>query len=889
MRRRGFLKSVALASGLSPALEESQAQPAARAPAPKEAFSYPRMFSGNHLAMIAFPLGGIGAGSISLGGRGQLRDWEIFNRPDKGLSPAYAFASLWVRLGNDKPIARVLEARILPPYEGSSGLGSNNSPGLPRLEAATFRGEYPLAGIEFQDSRLPVKVALEAFSPFFPLEADDSSLPLAVLRYRVKNPGMRSARVSIAWAIDNPVGLGAATSEQRAAAGKRVNEVYQGDGWQGLRMTNPGLDSGDVLQGNFVLGLWRPQGTVSQWRGWPKGRWWNSPMLFWDAFSASGSLGAEPSEQNQVATLCLQREIAPGAEADYTFLLAWHFPNRTPERCGWRAPAGAEKTVIGNWYAARFPNAAAVADYAAPKLEALERRTRSFAAAMRESTLPAAVKDGAMSNLSTLVTQTCFRTADGEFHAFEGSNDKLGCCFGNCTHVWNYETATPFLFPSLSRSLRRGALGYALDDAGAIHFRQLLPDGKERSGFAAADGQMGQIMKVYLDWKVSGDTAWLREIWPRTKKALEFAWVPGGWDADRDGVLEGVQHNTYDVEFYGPNPQCGICYLGALRAGEEMARIAGDDAAAQEYRRLFENGRKWIDGNLFNGEFYIQKVQGTTREKIAPNLTSDMGSAVTENPEYQVGDGCLVDQLMGQYLAEVCGLGPLIDPAHARKALESIYRYNYKRHLFDHESVQRTFALNDEAALVICDYGKGQRPRIPFPYYAEVMTGFEYAAAAHMIYAGMTRQGVECLENIRRRYDGERRNPWDEAECGHHYARAMAAWSAVLALSGFTYTAAQGRIQVTRNAAANSRCLWSSGKGWGVFSWQGPGFHLAIRDGELRVGILELATSVPMTGAKVRVGKEVVPAKIETNKNRFVVRLETPVTCREDTPIAVEV
>jgi prevent-host-death family protein len=108
-----------------------------------------------------------------------------------------------------------------------------------------------------------------------------------------------------------------------------------------------------------------------------------------------------------------------------------------------------------------------------------ERRTRQFVQALRESTLPPAVQDAAMSNLSTLATQTCFRTADGEFHGFEGTFDRRGCCMGSCTHVWNYETATQFLFPSLARSLRRASFGFSMDDEGAIHFRQLLPEGKE--------------------------------------------------------------------------------------------------------------------------------------------------------------------------------------------------------------------------------------------------------------------------------------------------------------------------------------------------------------------------------------------------------------------------
>jgi uncharacterized protein (DUF608 family) len=369
-----------------------------------------------------------------------------------------------------------------------------------------------------------------------------------------------------------------------------------------------------------------------------------------------------------------------------------------------------------------------------------------------------------------------------------------------------------------------------------MHFRQLLPDGKERSGFAAADGQMGQIVHAYLDFTLSGDRQWLTELWPRIRKAMEFAWVPGGWDANRDGVMEGVQHNTYDVEFYGPNPQCGVYYLAALRACEEMALVIGDTDFAKVCRRLFDNGSRWIDANLFNGSFYVQDVRSFRNDQIAPSLRSDMGASDPEHPEYQVGKGCLVDQLVGQYLADVCGLGPLLNPAHIRTALNSIHKYNYKRTLFNHDTVQRTFALNDESAIVICDYATAPRPRIPFPYFAEVMTGFEYTAASHMIFEGMVTEGVECITSIRKRYDGARRNPWDEAECGHHYARAMAAWSGILACSGFHYNAATQSLTINpKSARPEFRCIWSTATGWGVFHTTPTQLFIKVHAGQLPI------------------------------------------------------
>ena len=885
LNRRNFLKQAAGAVGAATQAENWSTQAhaeTARDERDKKQnnadVSYPRRFRGRQLRMISFPLGGVAAGSLGLGGRGQLVNWEMFNKPNKGYRPPYAFPAIWAQAAGGKPVARVLESRILPPYDGWQGLDSNNVPGLGRLESATFTGEYPLAHIDFEDRSLPVKVELDAFSPFIPHEPDDSGLPVAILRYRVTNPNAVAASVGIAFSIENPVN----TKEQndnaklKSDAGRR-NEYHSANGIAGLVMSNPALAGDDPMSGEFVLAARVDAGTqVSHWEGWPAERWWNAPLHFWDRFRKSGDLGEQPQPHNVVGVLSLKRVIAPGQTASFEFLLGWRFANRTPEWIGWDSPKGEGKTLIGNAYAVRFKSAWDAVSYTAEHLDDLEARTRMFVNALRESTIPGSVKEAASANLSTLASTTCFRTADGEFHAWEGSGDTWGSCFGNCTHVWNYETATAFLFPSFARSLRRSAFGYSMDDAGAMHFRQLLPEGKGRSGYAAADGQMGQIIHAWLDWKISGDDALLKSTWPRAKKALEFAWVAGGWDANRDGVMEGVQHNTYDVEFYGPNPLCGIYYLGALRAGEEMARAAEDAASAETYRKLFEQGSKWIDANLFNGEFYIQQVRGFKKDEIAKNLRSGMGSEDTETPEYQVGGGCLADQLIGQYLAEVGGMGPLVSPENIRTTLRSIYKYNYKPTLAAHENVERTYALNEEAAVVVCDYGKAERPHIPFPYYAEAWTGQEYLVAALMMNWGMVKEGVECVENVRARFDGEKRNPWDEPECGHHYARAMSSWSTVVAMSGFLYDgAAAAVVAVPKMPREDFECIWATGTGWGTFSLRRQAgrtvFAIKVLKGTLACRSCEIAAAG--TAASVESHGRLVENEVKRRSERMVVSL----------------
>jgi len=847
--RRTFIKEVTAGitlSGMSPLAHtptpsDTEADAQVSTATQEERIHYPRTYSGRQLAMIAFPLGGIGTGSISLGGRGQLRDWEIYNRPDKGRTPKYVLPAIWMKRGNSKPVAHVLEARLMPPYAGSSGLGSDNAPGLSRLEGASFTGEFPLAHIDFTDSRLPTHVALDAFSPFIPLDGEASGYPVAILRYRVHNPGPGAATVSIAFAIDNPVGRVEPRGDGRAIESRR-----DADSLEGLFMSNPELTKTDPQNGSFVLSVVKPgDGRVSYLRGWPDAKWWASPNLFWDDFTEDGQLGPEADKRTQTGALCLQREIPAGADATYTFMLAWHFPNRTAAWSGWTAPKGHENDNLGNHYCVRFADAWEAAREAAARLDDLEKRTRKFVDAMRESSLPGALRDAVVANVSTLVTQTAFRTADGEFHGFEGCDDHRGCCFGNCTHVWNYETTTQFLFPSFARSLRNASFGFSQDEQGGMRFRQMLPDGIDRFGYAAADGQMGQIIKTYLDWKLCGDTEWLRGLWPHIQKGLSFAWIPGGWDANRDGVMEGVQHNTYDVEFYGPNPLGTIYYLGALRAAEEMARALGDNASAADYHALFLKGSAWVDQNLFNGEFYVQHVRGIPSNEIAKATIGDMGSDRPDEPEFQLANGCLADQLIGQYLADVAGLGPLLTPANIRTTLGAIRKYNYRAQLVAHDSVQRVYALNDEPALLVCDYTKSGRPKIPFPYYQEAWTGIEYLVAAQFIQAGMLREGLGTIEDVRRRYDGERRNPWDEPECGHHYARAMSAWSSLIAFTGFDYHGVEKALTLApKSQTPVFKSFYSTGLGWGVFSIArtagGNRLELGVTEGSLPLRSIRL-------------------------------------------------
>lgn len=766
-----------------------------------------------HLGRIALPLGGIGTGTVSLGGRGDLRDWEVGNRPAKGFVPRAhgcgPFFALFAAEAGREPVVRALEGPLEPPYEGAFGARQPNH-GLPRFRHCSFAAAYPLGQVLLQDPDLPLSVRLEAYNPLIPADAERSGLPLAVLRYVLQSRSDRPLQASICASLPNFIG-----SDGRGGkpAGGRNTPVQEG-ALQGLLLSSAGVDPADERWGTLALAA-VGAGPASWRRRWADVTWGDALLEFWDDFASDGRLTDPPEAAGDapMASLAVPLSVPAGGEAAVTFLLAWHFPNR--QTWSPRGEAGDPADRVGNHYTTRFGDAWDALRQAAVELPALERETVAFVSAFCGSDLPAPVREAALYNLSTLRTQTCFRTEDGRFFGFEGCGDQSGCCDGTCTHVWNYEAASSLLFGELAQSMREVEFAHATDAEGRMSFRVHLPLSRATEfGRAAADGQAGTIMRLYRDWRWSGDDALLRRLWPSARRALEFCWIPGGWDADRDGVMEGCQHNTLDVEYYGPSVPMAAWYLGALRAGEEMARHLGEHAFAATCRDLFLRGSAWVDAHLWNGEYYQQEVRPPRPDaQIAPGLRVGGDGPPPADPPHQIGPGCLVDQLVGACMAELTGLGPLLDPAHVRAALASIRRHNFRDDLFGHFNHLRSFAVNDEQGLVMCTFPRGGRPRRPTPYFNELMTGFEYAAAVHMLLAGLEDEGLACIEAIRARYDGLRRSPFDEAECGHHYARAMASWGAVLALTGFAWSGGSGEMAFARRAGNH---FWSTGYAYGL-------------------------------------------------------------------------
>lgn len=780
-----------------------------------------KKYDKDHLYRIALPMGGIGTGTVSLGGSGQLQDWEVMNVPAKGYSTVTTgndapFFAIYTKKKDEMPNTKALLGPIhYADYQHYEGRSVDHH-GFPRFREASFETTYPFGIVNLSDQTMPVDVKIVGYNPLVPADVDASGIPMAILNYEVTNTSKDEIEVSVSGNIRNFIGKDGRkhTSDWKGdfiptGAKNNKNEYKSTDKLQGIYMYSEGVDKDDAAWGTLALSTPKSnEGEISYRTSSGHNRWGNSVLDFWDDFSADGLLTEKDKsfDQDPMASLAVYNTLKAGETKTFTFYITWNFPNRF----AWST----EK--LTNYYSTQYENAWDVIEKEIECLPELTDQTLTFVNALQESTYLEVIKEAALFNLSTLRSQTVFRTADGYLFGWEGVMDRFGSCFGSCTHVWNYEQATAFLFNDLAKGMREVEFKYALNSEGHMGFRTKLPLKEGASGIdvAAADGQMGTIMKFYREWQLSGDDEFLKEYWPKVKTALAFAWVENGWDGNVDGVMEGVQHNTMDVEYFGPNPQMQLWYLGALKAAEQMALHVNDKTFAKKCKKLYKNGSAWTDENLFNGEYYVHKIQTPeSKEQIAKGLMSGMGSKSIEDPAFQLETGCLVDQLVGQYMAHVLGLGYLVNEANVKTTLESILKYNQRDGLYEHFNNMRSYAMGDEKALLMASWPHGGRPKSPFPYWSEVMTGFEYTAAIGMLYEGMEEEGLECVKNIRDRYDGQKRNPFDEAECGHHYARAMASWAGVIAESGFQFSAVDKSIKFTDKPG---KYFWSNGSAWGM-------------------------------------------------------------------------
>ena len=955
----------------------------------------PEVLRGGELKYVGMPVGGIGAGQLYLGGDGRLWHWDIFNRHISTGENHYAKP-----MTPSSPLAQKFSLKI------GDKIAHVDREGFADV---SFRGEYPIGVVEYADPAVPLTVKLEAFSPFIPLNTEDSGLPATILEFTVRNPGAQPVEATLLGELENGVCLHSRSREgtlrqrvvkqpglttlvfsaeapasetsprpdivfedwdkwgyngwrvegaafgQRPVRKKDIPE-YQGDvGGDTAFVVNShasapgeGIPQKDKATGKLTSQPFKiERNFITFWIGGGQARP-NSPFgltlfvadkpvktvaghdknamelecldvrefagqtarleLVDNASDAWGNIGlgkitftdnrpgstpitdapdygtmalallgdaadeaspdaASPFNTKPVGCLGRKLRLAPGESAKVSFIIAWHFPNLSlsgPMR---------KHGKLGRHYATRFSSADAVVEYIARNFSRLESQTKLWRDTWYDSTLPFWFLDRTMLNTSILATSTCFRFADGRFYGWEG----VGCCAGTCGHVYHYAHAAGRLFPDLERDTReRVDFGLALKPDGAITFRG------ECNTIPAIDSQAGTVLRALREHQMSADDAFLKRNWPQIKRATEWLIAQ---DANGDGILEGKQHNTLDADWHGPVAWLSGLYLASLAGAAQMAEIVGDAAFAAQCRNIFEAGRKKLVADLFDGEYFINQVD--------PKHLAAINS----------GTGCAIDQVFGQSWAFQVGLPRVLPEKETLSALKSLWRYNFTPDVGPYREANkpgRWYAMPGEAGLLMCtfprtdwDFAKasGSGNKTFAGYFNECMNGFEYQVAGHMIWEGMVMEGLAVTRAVHDRYHAARRNPWNEIECGDHYARSMASYGVYLAACGFEYDGPKQHIGFApKLTPENFKCAFTAAEGWGSYEQtkqrDALKAEIAVRWGKLKLKTIALESTQTGSVRIMQDGKK-IPAQLKRDGKAVLLTLKKPVEIHQDQKIEI--
>ncbi|MGZ3812637.1 MAG: GH116 family glycosyl hydrolase [Mucilaginibacter sp.] len=811
---------------------------------------YNTPYTGEFLNRVAFPIGGLGAGMFCLEGTGAISQVSVRNQPDMFNDPGM-FAAISVK-GVENG-AKLLEGPVpdwkkFGLHDAGNGLGGATT-GLPHFRSASFKTKFPFCHIELKDRDIPLAVEVTGWSPFIPTDDDNSSLPVGAIEYHFTNQG--TSRLEAVFSFN-------AKNFLRIDNGKNAIKPQK----NGFFLSEAGTKE-KPYPTDFAI-FTQEEDTVVD-HCWFRGGWWDPFTMAWNAVKNGEVINNAPvPEDAPGASLYVPFHLGPGQQKVIRVMMAWYTPdseltfgkmgtrkeNCDPASGCCNTPADVEldkydKHFSGKfykpWYSSKFDSINAVADYWAKNYDTLRKKSATFSSAFYNSTLPPEVIEVVAANLTILKSPTVMRQFDGRLWSFEGCGDSWGCCHGSCTHVWNYAQAIPHLFPALERSLRHTEFCENQDEAGHQNFRANLPIQAASHDFhSAADGQLGGIMKVYRDWRVYGDNNWLKKMYPMVKVSMDYCIKT--WDPRHKGVIEEPHHNTYDIEFWGPDGMHTSFYIGALNAFCEMGLFLGKDVS--EYRELSAKGRQMLENELYDSEYFIQKITVTGLNAHNPATEQSFGGEYSkeaqallekEGPKYQYGKGCLSDGVLGAWIGRMCMVPETIDHQKINSHIRAVYKYNFKQDLSEHANPQRpSYALGNEAGLLLCTWPKGGKLSLPFVYSDEVWTGIEHQVASHLMLTGNVQEGLKILRASRDRYDGRIRNPFNEYECGHWYARALSSYGYLQALTGVRFDAVTNTLFIDSKVGDFTSFL-STETGFGTVSLKGARPSLNVVYGNIKV------------------------------------------------------
>jgi len=780
-------------------------------------------YSGESLRAVTLPLGPIGGGNISIAGDGGLRQWQISNKVNHVAAVPDSFFA--VKVGNKSFVLQSDKLYDASGFKPAPIISDHIVPQcsidllkvIPGVSDVEITAKYPVVEVDYKDSSLPVEVHLESWSPKIPSNSKDSAIPAIIFDFHVKNTSTNVVDISLLSSLQNIAGWNGHDVINNEVDchgyGGNANSLLTSGSLYGIDMNNLSLASDHPFNGHVAIaGVSMDGDKLSSMLQ------YTTVKSLWSYFNSTGLPGQGLLGPSQAGTtyngaVNIARTLKPGESSVFTYILGWHFPNRYRD---WNLGVTVPNTnvFVGNYYATQWKTMQQVLEYTRDSLDRLRKATYAFRDAMFNSTLPWQLIDSAAGRVSVLNSPSCMWQADGNFYAFEGCSTTSGCCPLNCTHVWNYEMALAILYPDVERTMREIDLVHMITPHGVIPSRTTCPLELRRqwqlwenyatdpaSCTICVDGEIGTVLKTYREVLHGAPKDWLHKLWPAIKLVMNH-WL-NVLDGDKNGLVYGPQPNTYDVSTYGYMVLIGALYLCGLRAAEEMAILEGDKDFEKICHDRFLLGTVNLDAKCFtNGKWYTHVVD--------PNHATNV-----------LTDATVIGVMYGQWWAHILNLGYLLPKEHVQSHLIYTFERNFVTS-FDFKQSPRTFCDARDNGWITGKWDDGKRPQNPLRYTGEAAwSGVLYPFAGLLLVEGLQHQSLQVLEVIRYLYDGTRRSPWNEIECGDHYTRCMSAFALFKLAAGNSWTRNDDdTLSLTFNPIMNQsdfKGFFSVGTAWGSY------------------------------------------------------------------------
>ena len=879
MKRRNFIKKGGLGlAGLGLAASSEAASGASSSAEKKDLKKLSDTFEQSpvvetyqctHRVRSGVALGGIGTGSIELRKDGNFYNWSIFNNYPLGTGPhfdlpawpgdspeaSYLFFLVRYQVEGESPKMKILQLNDTLGEGGMDGI-LYYYPWMSGVDQIEYAGRFPFVNIRYTDSEMPLEIELEAFSPFIPHDVKNSSLPLIYFNFNIRSKSDKPVDVLLIGTLRNLVGY------------DEINKYFISDmvdqpNHKFFLQTVGGMDTQRSSYGHMGLGAIGGD-EVSYYLGWAHKHPYYEKLLVSKRFSNFDDtanrntktedgqpiawLVRDVNDQKLNSSIGVNKRLGKGEEFQSTMMMSWYFPNRYgavndgKKRANNKPVAGSYEVgikptkLIGHYYQRNFSSIKEVVSYGFSEYKTLRDRSLHFLQGLYATSVDQFILDQINAQCNTFATSSTLTKA-GKFGIREGLSASKSWGPNVTIDVSLYGSVMVLgLFPELQKNMMRAhrdlqtpngeihhGLGYDLDFTqngtwGVFHRVDLVPN---------------YIQLVLRDYFWTNDLDYLKEMWPSVKKGIQYVLKERDKNGDQMPDMEGIMCSYDNFPMYGLASYIQSQWIVALQLAARAAKDMGESSLQQEYQRIADKGKQLMEDKLWNGAYF--------------RLANDY------NGEKGIDEGCLTDQLVGQWVAHCAGVGHILSPEKVKLAIQNILDYSFMEGRFlrnctwpEHRDL---FPIHETNLWV-------DQANMPW-------TGVELAFASFLIFEGMLEEGKKVIKAVDDRY---RRDGlyWDHQEFGGHYYRPMAAWAILNALSGLTIFKQEYSFNPKLENNQTNQYFFSASSGTGHFIQQKNGqITIQTHAGQLDMKALSLPAKMWMSGEKTILSFNGNPISIE--------------------------